>query len=57
MPSTSAAQHRFMAMASTSAGRAKLKAEGHKLPPAKVATEFRKADAGRKFTAKRVKKR
>lgn len=56
MPSTSGAQHRFMAMASTMKGRAKLKAEGKKVPPAAVATEFRHADAGRHFSAKKIRK-
>ena len=59
MPSTSGAQHRFMAMASTAAGRAKLKSEGKKMPPAAVATEFRHADKGKHFTslAKSARKR
>lgn len=57
MPSTSARQHRFMAMASTPAGRAKLKAKGVKVPPQKVALEFRHADKGRHFGSKGVKKR
>lgn len=57
MPSESGAQHRFMAMASTAAGRAKLKHEGVKVPPQKVATEFRKADKGKKFKLDYVKKR
>lgn len=56
MPSTSGPQHRFMAMASTAAGRAKLKAEGHKMPPKSVATDFRHADKGRKFSAKAIRK-
>lgn len=46
-----------MAMASTAAGRAKLKSEGKKIPPKDVATEFRKADTGRHFSSKGVKKR
>ncbi len=59
MPSTSGAQHRFMAMASTASGRAKLRSEGHKMPSQSVATEFRHADKGRHFSAaaKRAKKR
>ena len=59
MPSTSGAQHRFMAMASTAAGRAKLKSEGKKMPPQSVATEFRHADKGKHFTtlAKKARKR
>lgn len=56
MPSSSAAQHRFMAMASTASGRAKLKAEGHKMPPKDVATEFRHADKGKKFKREHVAK-
>ena len=57
MPSSSAKQHRLMAMASTPKGRAKLKAEGHDMPPMSVAMEFRHADKGRKFgQAKRGKK-
>lgn len=54
MPSTSRAQHGLMAMASTTAGRKKLRAEGKKLPPMSVAKEFLQADRGRKFP--RVKK-
>lgn len=57
MPSVSAAQHRYMAMASTPAGRAKLRSEGHKLPPEKVAAEFRHADKGRHFKKQHVAKR
>ena len=57
MPSTSGAQHRFMAMASTAAGRAKLKREGKKMPPQAVATEFRKADKGKHFSTKGAKRR
>jgi hypothetical protein len=38
-----------MAMASTPAGRAKLKSEGKKMPPKDVATEFRHADKGHHF--------
>lgn len=56
MPSKSLKQHRFMAMASTPAGRAKLQHEGVKVPPQGVATEFRHADKGRKFKSKHVKK-
>ena len=51
MPSSTGPQHRYMAMASTAEGRAKLKAEGKKPPPIAVATEFRKADKGRHFAA------
>jgi hypothetical protein len=45
-----------MAMASTAAGRAKLKREGKSVPPKDVATEFRKADKGRHFSTKGAKK-
>ena len=51
MPSVSGAQHRFFGMASTPAGRAKMRAEGRKPPPASVAKEFLKADKGRHFSA------
>lgn len=57
MPSTSAKQHRFMAMASTAAGRAKLKREGVKMPPQSVAEDFRHADKGKTFTTKAHKKK
>jgi len=57
VPSASGSQHRFMAMASTAAGRAKLKKEGKKIPPASVALEFRHADKGRHFSTKGVKRR
>ena len=58
MPSTSQAQHAFMAMSRTSAGRAKLKAHGKKPAPASVANEYMKADTGRKIghLAKHAKK-
>lgn len=56
MPSKSLAQHRYMAMASTPAGRAKLKQEGKEPPPANVASEFRHADKGKHFKLKHVKK-
>lgn len=49
MPSVSGKQHRLFAMASTPAGRAKLEAEGKKVPPAAVAKEFLQADKGRHF--------
>lgn len=56
MPSTSGKQHRFFAMASTPEGRAKLEAEGKKVPPADVAKEFVHADKGKHFgKAKRSK--
>ena len=57
MPSVSGAQHRFMAMASTPAGRAKLRSEGKKMPSEAVATEFRHADKGKHFKTKHVKAR
>lgn len=57
MPSSSAAQHRFMAMASSAKGRSKLRAEGVKVPPKSVALEFRHADAGRKFNVQHVRKK
>lgn len=46
-----------MAMASTAAGRAKLKSEGRKVPSQKVAEEFRHADKGKRFSAKGHKKK
>jgi hypothetical protein len=57
MPSSSGAQHRFMAMASTSAGRAKLRAEGKNMPSQSVATEFRHADKGKHFSTKGMRKK
>jgi hypothetical protein len=59
MPSTSQAQHAFMAMSRTAAGRRKLKAHGKKPAPASVANEFMKADTGRKIgkLAKHVAKK
>ena len=57
MPSVSAAQHRFMAMASTPEGRAKLRKEGHKMPPESVASEFRHADKGKSFKSQHAKKK
>ena len=57
MPSTSGKQHRYMAMASTPEGRAKLKAEGKKPPPQDVALEFRHADKGKKFSKPYSKKK
>lgn len=56
MPSSSAKQHRFMAMASTASGRVKLRAEGVKVPPKSVALEFRHADKGKKFNSKHARK-
>lgn len=57
MPSASGAQHRFMAMAASAAGRAKLRAKGVKVPPASVAKEFLAEDRGRKFKVQHVKKK
>lgn len=57
MPSSSGAQHRFMAMASTAKGRTKLRAEGKKIPPKDVATEFRHADKGKRFSSKVARKK
>lgn len=59
MPSESQAQHGFMAMSRTAAGRAKLRAHGKKPAPASVATDFMSADKGRKIgkLAKHVKKK
>ena len=57
MPSVSGPQHRYMAMASTASGRAKLRAEGKTPPSGKVATEFLHADKGRHFSAKKFKRR
>jgi len=44
MPSTSDRQRRLMEMASTVAGRKKLRTSGYKVPPLKVAKEFMAAD-------------
>ena len=59
MPSVSRAQHGYMAMSRTAAGRAKLRAHGKKPAPASVASEFMKADTGRKIgkLAKHVAKK
>lgn len=59
MPSVSQAQHGFMAMSRTAAGRAKLRAHGKTPAPMKVAGDFMKADTGRKIgkLAKHVKKK
>lgn len=46
-----------MAMASTPAGRAKLKAEGKTPPSQAIATEFRHADKGKHFKIDHVKKK
>jgi hypothetical protein len=47
MPSVSQAQAGLMALASTSYGQKKLRAEGKKPPPQSVAKEYRDADKGR----------
>lgn len=47
MPSKSQAQHRYMAMAMSAKGRAKLRASGHEPPSGKVAAEYVHADKGR----------
>ena len=49
MPSTSQAQHGFMAMSRTAKGRAQLEAHGKKPAPTDVASEYMKADTGRKI--------
>ena len=49
MPSVSQAQHGFVEMSRTAAGRAKLRAHGKKPMPPKVAAEYHKADTGRKI--------
>lgn len=57
MPSSSSAQHGFMAMSSTAAGRAKLRAHGKKPAPAGTAKEFLQADKGKHFSKKHVAKK
>ena len=49
MPSKSGAEHGYMGMSSTPAGRKKLEAEGKKPVPEAVAKEFLYADKGRHF--------
>lgn len=49
MPSESQAQHAFMAMSRTAAGRRKLRASGKKPAPSSVASEFMAADRGRRI--------
>ena len=49
MPSVSQAQHGFMEMSRTAAGRRKLRAHGKKPAPEGVAAEFSHADAGKKI--------
>lgn len=59
MPSTSQAQHGFMAMSRTAAGRAKLRAHGKKPAPMSVANDYMAADKGRKIgkLARHVRKK
>ena len=59
MPSISQAQHAYMAMSRTAAGRAKLRAHGKTPAPVSVASEFMAADRGRKIgkLAKHAKKK
>jgi len=58
MPSTSQAQHGFMAMSRSAKGRAALEAHGKKPAPTNVANDFMKADTGKKIgkLSKHVKK-
>ncbi len=58
MPSTSQAQHGFMAMSKTAAGRRKLREHGKKPAPPSVANDYLSADKGRKIgkLAKHVRK-
>lgn len=49
MPSVSQAEHGFMEMSRTAAGRRKLRAHGKKPAPVSVANEFHEADKGRKI--------
>lgn len=53
MPPVSQAQRGLMRMASTAAGRAKMRAEGRKPPPMRVAKEFNSADKGGKLPARK----
>lgn len=55
MSSQSGVQHRYMAMALSPKGRAKLQAEGKKPPPVSVAQEFVHADKGRRFGLRKKK--
>lgn len=48
MPSESQAQHAFMAMSRTAKGRAELRRHGRKPAPVAVASDFMKADKGKK---------
>jgi hypothetical protein len=56
LPSTSKAQHGFAGMSSTAKGRSKLKTEGKKPMPKKVAKDFLKADKGKTFSKKSKKR-
>jgi hypothetical protein len=58
MPSVSQAQHGFMEMSRSAAGRRKLKAHGKTPAPKDVADEYHHADTGKKVgkLAKHVKK-
>lgn len=59
MPSVSQAQHGFVEMSRSAAGRRKLRAHGKTPMPEKVAQGYHQADAGRKIgsLAKHVKKK
>jgi hypothetical protein len=48
MPAKSVKQQRFMGMASTPEGRARLQREGVRLPPKNVAKEFARKPRGQK---------
>jgi hypothetical protein len=58
MPSVSKAQHGFMEMSRSAAGRRKLKSHGKTPAPESVANEYHKADTGKKVgkLAKHVRK-
>lgn len=59
MPSVSQAEHGFMAMSRTAAGRRALRAHGKKPASPEVAEEFMEADKGRKIgrLARHVRKK
>ncbi len=59
MPSVSQAQHGFVEMSRTAAGRKKLRAHGKTPMSMKAADEYHAADTGRKIgsLAKHVKKK
>jgi len=57
MPSESQAQHAFMAMSRTAKGRAALRKSGKKPAPVSVGNEYLKADTGKHFKSKHVKKK